>query len=86
MDKDHVHLYMVIPPKYAVSDIIGTMKCNTARRLNSKFAFLEKVYWGTDSIWSTGYFVSTVGVDEQTIRNYVQWQGEEDFGQTKFEI
>lgn len=85
-DKDHVHLYMVIPPKYAVSDIIGTMKCNTARRLNKKFPFLEKVYWGTDSIWSKGFFVSTVGVNEQTIRNYVQWQGEEDFGQTEFEI
>ena len=77
---------MVIPPKYAVSDIIGTMKCNTARRLNKKFPFLEKVYWGTDSIWSKGFFVSTVGVNEQTIRNYVQWQGEEDFGQTEFEI
>jgi putative transposase len=85
-DKDHVHLYMVIPPKYAVSDIVKAMKANTAKKLKAKFAFLEKVYWGTDSIWSTGFFVSTVGADEQTIKNYVKWQGQEDFGQAQLEL
>ena len=85
-DKDHVHLHMVIPPKYAVSEIVGALKSNTARKLKAKFRFLEKVYWGTDSIWSTGFFVSTVGINEQTIRNYVRWQGQEDFGQAQLEF
>ena len=86
VDQDHVHLHVVIPPKYAVSEIVGAMKSNTAKRLKAKFPFLEKVYWGTDSIWSRGFFVSTVGVNEQTIRNYVRWQGEEDFGQAQLEF
>ena len=86
VDRDHVHLHMVIPPKYAVSDIVGMMKSNTARRMKEKFPFLEKVYWGTDSIWSRGFFVSTVGINEQTIRNYVRWQGQEDFGQAQLEL
>ena len=86
MDVDHVHLHMVIPPKYAVSDIVRMLKCNTAKRLKEKFSFLEKVYWGTPSIWSTGFFVSTVGADERTIKNYVRWQGKQDFGQAELEF
>ena len=86
IDRDHVHLHVVIPPKYAVSEVVRDMKSNTARRLKAKFGFLERVYWGTESIWSSGYFVSTVGVDEQTIRNYVRWQGEQDLGQAELEL
>ena len=41
---DHIHLLMVIPPKYAVSEVIGQMKQYTASRLRKKFAWLEKVY------------------------------------------
>lgn len=86
MDRDHVHLHMIIPPKYAVSDIVRDIKSNTSRRLRAKFAFLEKVYWGNRSVWSTGFFVSTVGVDEVTIRNYVRWQGKEDNGQAELDL
>ena len=86
MERDHVHLHMVIPPRYAVSDIVRMMKSNTAKRLKAKFSFLEKVYWGTDSIWSRGFFVSTVGINEQTIRNYVRLQSQEDFGQAQLEL
>ena len=86
IDRDHVHMHLVIPPKYAVSEVVRDIKSNTARRLKAKFGFLERVYWGTESIWSSGFFVSTVGVDEQTIRNYVRWQGEEDFGQAELEL
>ena len=86
MDKDHVYLHMMIPPKYAVSEIVGQIKVNTSKGLRVKFSFLEEVYWGTRSIWSKGFFVSTVGVNEQTIRNYVRWQGGEDFGQVELEL
>jgi len=86
MDKDHVHLYMVIPPKYSVSEIVKHIKSNTSRDMKIRFEFLAKVYWGTDSIWSTGFFVSTVGIDEATIRRYVQMQGEEDSGQAQLEL
>ena len=86
MDKDHVHLHMVIPPKYSVSEIVNQIKVNTSRDMKARFGFLEKVYWGTDSVWSTGFFVSTVGLNEAVIRNYVSMQGQEDSGQAQLEL
>lgn len=86
MDKDHVHLHMVIPPKYSVSQIVSGIKSNTSRAMKEKFEFLAKVYWGTDSVWSTGFFVSTVGIDEEIIRKYVQMQGHEDSGQAELDL
>lgn len=86
MEEDHVHLYMVIPPKYTVSRVIETIKKNTSSRLKKQFAFLKEVYWGTDAIWSVGFFVSTVGINEQVIRRYVEQQGKEDTGQATLEL
>ena len=86
MDKDHVHLFMVIPPKYSVSEIVNQIKVNTGRDMKKRFEFLEKVYWGTDSVWSIGFFVSTVGINEDVVRKYVQMQGEEDSGQAELEL
>ena len=83
---DHLHTVMVIPPRYAVSEIIGRIKCQTASKLREKFTWLAKVYWNENIVWSPGYFVSTVGIDEKTILAYVKWQGSQDSGQTKFEF
>jgi putative transposase len=83
---DHVHLYMVIPPKYAVSKTVEIIKKNTSRSLSRKFTFLKKVYWDKKSIWGKGYFVSTVGIDEEVIRRYVQSQAEEETGQAQLEF
>ena len=85
-EEDHIHLYMVIPPKYAVSKVVEVIKSNTSRRMKEKFPhFLKKVYWDGGGIWSRGFFVSTVGINEDVIRRYVKYQGQEDAGQTKFE-
>jgi putative transposase len=86
IDKDHVHVHMVIPPKYSVSFAVETMKKNTSRALRGKFRFLDKVYWDRGGIWSKGYFVSTVGITEEIIRRYVAKQGQEDAGQAKLEF
>ena len=67
-DVDHVHLLLSIPPKMSVSTVVCTIKANTARGMKKKFPFLQDLYWGINSIWSGGYFVSTVGIDEVTIR------------------
>jgi len=83
---DHVHLYMVIPPKYAISFAVETIKKNTSRSLSKKFLFLEKVYWNKKGIWGKGYFVSTVGRNEDIIRRYVQSQEEEETGQAQLEF
>ena len=83
---DHIHLLMVIPPKYAVSEVIGQVKQYTASKLREKFAWLDKVYWKERVAWSTGYFVSTVGLDEKQITEYMKWQGHQDSGQAKLEL
>ena len=86
IDKDYVHLHMVIPPKYAVSKVVETIKKNTSVELKKQFAFLKNVYWGTDAVWSPGFFVSTVGINEEIIRKYVEMQGKEDAGQAELEF
>jgi putative transposase len=82
-EEDHVHLFLSIPPKHAVSEVVGLIKGQSAYALRKKFPFLNKVYWGTDGIWSDGYFVSTTGANEETIKRYIEMQGKEDSGQAK---
>ena len=85
-DKDHIHMLVVVPPTVSVGSAIRIIKSNTSKGLKQKFPFLKEVYWGTDGIWSDGYFVSTVGLNEKAIREYIKNQGEEDSGQAKLEI
>ena len=85
-DVDHVHILLSIPPKISVSEVVKMVKAKTGLAMRRKFPFLDKVYWGTGGIWSIGYFVSTVGITEETIRKYVQMQGKEDSGQAKLEF
>lgn len=72
-----------IPPKLSIGKVVGIIKANTSRRLKEKFSYLKEVYWGTDGIWSDGYFVSTVGINEEIIQKYIQHQGQEDSGQAQ---
>ncbi len=82
-DEDHIHLLLSVPPKMSVGNAIQVIKSNTSRGLKQKFPFLKEVYWGTDGVWSDGYFVSTVGINETIIRNYIQKQGQDDTGQAR---
>ena len=86
MKVDHIHTVMVIPPKYSVSDIVGRIKGITASKLRERFKWLKKVYWEDNTVWSPGFFVSTVGIDEDKIRHYVRWQQSQDSGQAKLEL
>lgn len=86
METDHLHMVVVIPPKYAVSDVIGRLKSQTAKQLRIKFDWLKKVYWKENIVWSPGFFVSSVGVDEKQIIKYVAWQGRQDKGQIKIKF
>ena len=82
-DIDHIHLLVVIPPKMSLSTAVRIIKSNTSKDLKRKFSFLKKFYWGTDGIWSDGYFVSTVSVNEEIIKKYIEQQGIEDSGQAQ---
>ncbi len=77
---DHVHIVVSFPPKYSISFIVGTLKSNRGKALKDKFPFLKERYYGRAGIWSVGYFVSTVGLDEDKIRRYVKYQEKEDLG------
>lgn len=74
---DHIHLVLSIPPKYEVSKVIGYLKGKLALRTFDRFPHLRKRYWG-QHFWSRGYCVSTIGLDEERIRKYVQWQQKKD--------
>ena len=86
MQVDHIHIIMVIPPKYSVSSVVGQIKQYTASKMREKFSWLEKVYWNETVVWSPGYFVSTVGLNEKQILSYVKWQMHQDSGQAKLEL
>lgn len=85
-DNDHLHMLMTIPPKYSISDVMGRLKSQLASRMRRFFPWLAKVYWNENIVWSPGYFVSSVGLDEQTIQNYVEYQGQQDSGQLRQEL
>lgn len=71
---DHVHMVIIIPPKYAVSDVIGRIKGMSSNRLLKRFSKLANVYWRGNSVWSPGFYISTVGVSESVILSYVRNQ------------
>jgi len=74
---DHIHMVISIAPKYSVSNVMGYLKGKLALRLFEKYERIGKRYWGRH-LWSRGYCVSTVGLNEDEIRKYVRWQGERD--------
>ena len=75
---DHVHMVVSIPPRLSVSDFMGVLKGKTAIRVFKSYPNLKKKpYWG-NHFWSRGYFVNTVGINEEMIRRYVKYQEEEE--------
>ena len=74
---DHVRMMISIPPKYAVSQVIGFIKGKSAIHLARTYGENRRNFVG-QSFWARGYFVSTVGRDEEVIRNYIRNQEEED--------
>ena len=70
---DHVHLVVSIPPKYAVSNFVGYLKGKLAIKLLSQYEKVKRKYWGRH-VWSRGYCVSSIGLDEERIRKYVKYQ------------
>ncbi len=75
---DHVHLQIEIPPNILVADAVGKLKAESSRYLRKKFKFIREIYLEKDGIWSVGYFSSTIGLNEQQIGRYIDWQGKRD--------
>ena len=75
--EDHIHLVISIPPKYSISGVMGYLKGSISIRMFRKYEYLGKRYWGRH-LWSRGYCVTTVGLDEDKICKYVRWQEKKD--------
>ena len=73
---DHIHLIARIPPKYSVAHIIGFLKDKSAIKMHSQFSKQHRTTH--KAFWSRGYFVDTIGIDEDTITKYVQNQWKTD--------
>ncbi len=74
---DHVHMLISIPPKYAVSQVIGFMKGKSAIHIARNYLGHRRNFTG-QKFWARGYHVSTVGRDEQVVREYIRAQEKED--------
>ena len=74
---DHVHMLIAIPPKYAVSQVIGYIKGKSAIHLARVYGENRRNFVG-QHFWARGYFVSTLGGDEEVIRDYIRRQEEQD--------
>ena len=74
---DHVHICISIPPKHAVSYVVGYIKGKSAIGIARQFAGRSKNFSG-ENFWARGYFVSTVGLDEEMVRAYIRHQEGED--------
>ena len=70
---DHVHMCLAIPPKYAVSTIVGYLKGKSAMIMFEKYSRLKRNFKG-HSFWARGYYVNTVGLDESKVRKYIKNQ------------
>ena len=85
-DEDHLHMVMIIPPKYSIAEVMGQLKSQSSSQLRKKYSWLSKVYWKENVVWSPGYFVSSVGIDEKIIKSYAEHQGQQDSGQLRMEL
>ncbi|MBB4730439.1 IS200/IS605 family transposase [Xanthomonas arboricola] len=74
---DHIHMCISIPPKYAVSNVVGYIKGKSAIMIARQFGGRERNFTG-ENFWARGYFVSTVGLDEAMVRAYIRNQEQED--------
>ena len=77
VQSDHIHLVISVPPKYAISELVGFLKGKSAIKIFDMHVDLKQRYWGRH-FWAKEYCVSTVGLDEEKIRKYVKWQLQKD--------
>jgi len=77
VSKDHVHIFVSVPPHISVSHVMQSLKGKTSRKMMSEFKSLSRTFWGRH-IWARGYFVASSGnVTDEVIMKYIEMQGKE---------
>ena len=85
VSKDHVHLFVSIPPQVTVSRLVQRLKGKTSNRLMAEFTHLRKLYWGRH-VWARGYFCCSSGnITDEVIKEYIENQCHEDDGDFRVE-
>ena len=82
---DHIHILIEIPPKYSVAQVVGYIKGKSAIHIARTYEGRQKNFTG-QNFWARGYFVSTVGLDEMVIREYIRNQEDEDKRQDQLDL
>ena len=78
IQEDHIHLLVSVPPKMSISNLLGLLKGKIAIKLFKSYPQLKKKPYWENHFWARGYFVSTVGLDEEMIKKYVKYQEKEE--------
>ncbi len=86
VQEDHVHMVVIIPPRRAVAKVVQFIKSQSGKKLKTKYEFMRRAIWGRGGIWSRGYCVSSVGMSEAAIMNYVTHQDKDDRGQLELDF
>lgn len=82
VDNDHIHIQIEISPDVRVSDVVQKFKAISSIHLKKKFKFIREMYI-EKSIWSVGYFSSTIGLNEEQVKKYIEYQGKKDYPQNQ---
>ena len=85
--KDHVHVFLNCPPKYAIAKVVGILKSLSASRLFAEYSELQAEWWGGE-FWEDGYFVRTVGdqVTAEVIKKYIRYHQHEEHQGPQLEL
>lgn len=81
-DRDHMHVQIGLPPTISIASAVQRLKGATSHHLRKKFRVIKEIYLDKEGIWSVGYFVSSLSLNEAEIKRYIEWQGKRDVPQT----
>lgn len=81
-NRDHVHIQIEIPPSIPISSVVQKLKAVSSFYLRKRFKFVREMYLEKEGIWSVGYFVSSIGLNEANIQRYISWQDKKEVPQT----
>ena len=85
-DRDHIHLQLEAPPSMSIASVVQKLKATSSLYLRKRFKFIRERYLDKEGIWSVGYFVSSIGLNEAQINKYIAWQGKHEVPQTMTQI
>lgn len=82
INRDHVHIQLEAPPNLSIASVVQKLKGVSGLEIRKRFKFIREAYFEKERIWSVGYFVSSIRLNESQIHQYIEWQGKKEVPQT----